>query len=239
LAVAGYNNSSSAICFDENTRDFGQRFRSPYEKTKLEAERLVHEYALRGARALTYRTGNVTAHSVTGKFQRNAKENQFVQLLIALSQLGEWPAKARYDVVLSPVNIVARAMTGISLDAACASGTYHVDSLHTFDVRRLFSAMERHGVAQASYLHGSLAQFLEQAKSRSREAALAHFWFNRPAQNVSFDHSRTDKVLARLGDRFEALDDGWADAFISHLIHTGTLTRNAREFSGQLEDLAL
>ncbi|RNK45711.1 hypothetical protein C9396_09355, partial [Xanthomonas vasicola pv. vasculorum] len=82
---------------------------------KFLTEGIVRELAYRGHSAFIYRSGNVTGHSQTALFQRNADANRWVQCVNAIAHAGMVPVNYNEPLVLSPVDTVARGIVALSL----------------------------------------------------------------------------------------------------------------------------
>lgn len=216
LAVCGTGPAGSAAIFHEDTLTVGQSFLNDYERTKFEAERLVHEFIARGGSGFVYRLGNVTGHSLTGRFMRNAGDNRLVHVLQAVVALGRVPVESSESLTLSPVDTVVRGVFSIARCARIQGGTFHVDTDRHVSYVEIFAALRRLGysldpdpapdiAALVRYSHGG-------AVSRGR------FWTHRPARNVRYDHTRTLRLLDRLGVEFPELDGEWLDSFLGRLV---------------------
>ncbi len=133
LAVCGYLPGPDPVPFGEDDLDIGQRFLSEYEESKFQAELLIRRFVVEGGSGFVYRAGNVTGHSVSGRFQRNGGDNRFVQTLRALTKLGRTPdgldGRGGSDerIALSPVDTVTDAVLALSTSAQTAPGTFHVE----------------------------------------------------------------------------------------------------------------
>ncbi|WP_070106610.1 non-ribosomal peptide synthetase [Burkholderia plantarii] len=224
LAVCGVNRPGQPVVFSEATLDVGQTFLNAYERTKFRAEQRVAEFASRGGRAFVYRSGNVSADSRSARFQHNAADNRFVQLLRAAAKLGRLPLDVGEAEAFSPVDLVARGIVALSLGAAQTGGVYHVDSPWTCEMSEVFEVLRDLGVPlEAGSQPSFAALFGSPEHAGDRDVALGYFWASRPARNVRFDHSRTLRLLERTGCRFERPRREWLRRFLTHLIETGAL----------------
>ena len=218
------------MAFSEDSLNVGQSFLNDYERSKFDAERLVHDFAAHGGSAFVYRLGNVSAHSRSGHFQRNAAENRLVHLLRACVKLRRVPDVAEDVVVLSPVDVVARSVLEISRSASVTGGTFHVDSPYELRFGDVFAALRRHGfVLQLDGSDGFAAFFRRHLDVTDEELTLAHFWAQRPQRRVRYRHARTHRLLDDLGVRFPRPDDEWLDGFVSSLVRSGALPRPPRD----------
>jgi amino acid adenylation domain-containing protein/thioester reductase-like protein len=226
LAVCGVNGAAEPRVFDEDSMDVGQELQNFYEATKLAAERLVREFHARGGRGFIYRSGNVSGHSETGRFQRNAGDNRLVQHLVACAKVGALPLDLGETLVLSPVDEVARGIVAISLDRATPAGIFHVESDQGIEPDRVFEAMRRSGLPLARSDRPDFARlFMGALDGGDSDVALAYLWSMRKPRNFRLDHSRTHEVLRRLGCRFRRLDDAWLARFVGDLGRRGVFER--------------
>ncbi|MDT8916012.1 AMP-binding protein [Amycolatopsis sp. PS_44_ISF1] len=217
LAVCGDGGEGRAAVFFEDCLDIGQRFLNEYERCKFDAERLVARFAARGGTAFIYRSGDVTGHSATGRFQRNAEDNRLVQMLRAAVALGRVPAIGDRTLALSPVDTVAEGILAISRDATVSGGTFHVDTPHTLVYRDVFAVLRDLGHDLAEGPARDFAELLAPHVGGHHDLGLAYFWANRPERNVRYNHTRTHRLLAELGVVFPELDRVWLRRFLAGL----------------------
>jgi len=237
LAVAGLGNPKERRTFSETSLDIGQILQNGYERSKLDAERLLNAHAAQGVRVFIYRAGNVTGDSVTGRFQRNASNNRLVQLLIGIVRTGRSPAVLEDEICLAPVDVVARAILEISRCRDIVGGTFHLQTQHKVSVRQILLAIERSGHRLRPSDAGGVEELLTRFGDTSDPAVLlARFWSRRPVSNVEFDHARSAEVLNRLGVEFPALDDAWLMRFVEGISHVfspaGKDAKSARGTTG-------
>jgi thioester reductase-like protein len=208
----------------------GQEFQNHYEATKYQAEGLVRRFEAAGCRGFIYRSGNVSGHSRTGRFQRNARDNRLVQFLAACAKLGQLPRALGEPVVLSPIDEVAAGIVAISLDGASAGGVYHVDSMQPIGMDRLFGALRSVGIRlEASPQPDFLSLFSAARDTKDADLALGYFWATRKPRNVRYNHERTHQVLQRLGHGFRTLDDAWLTRFVQSLADAGVFASGPRK----------
>jgi amino acid adenylation domain-containing protein/thioester reductase-like protein len=225
LAVCGSGPESDRVIFSESSFNIGQRFLNEYERSKYEAERVIHEFVIRGGTGFIYRIGNVTGHSVSGRFQRNAGDNWLVQMLQACVLIGRVPRADGETLPLSPVDVVAEGILAISCCARIAGGTFHVETDHTVSYQEIFAAAREAGCVleddEAQSFTALLERYLEEGNER---ISLAHFWASRPERNVRFDHSHTQRTLAGLGVQFPSLDHAWLTRYFRGLVRQGVIS---------------
>jgi amino acid adenylation domain-containing protein/thioester reductase-like protein len=225
LAVCGDGAAGKPAVFSEDSLDIGQRFLNEYERSKYDAERLVGEFAAAGGAGFIYRCGNVTGHSVSGRFQRNGGDNRLVQVLRAAVSLGRVPRTGDRTVALSPVDIVAEGILEISRSARVRGGTFHVDTHHQVSYEEIFTVLRELGYDMREDDAPDFATlFGRHLGERDEQVSLAHFWTNRPARNVQYDHVRTQRLLDDLGVRFPALSRAWLREYFTGLIQQGTMS---------------
>ncbi|MER8257408.1 amino acid adenylation domain-containing protein [Streptomyces albidoflavus] len=226
LAVCGAGGPDGTVIFSEDSLNVGQSFLNEYERSKYRAEQLVREFADGGGGGFIYRSGNVTGHSVTGRFQRNGGDNRLVQMLRSCARLGRVPATGDQGVVLSPVDLVAEAMLALSLSTRVTGGTHHVDAHQEVAYTELFAAMREAGCTLEPTGARGFAALFGAALERGdvdETLSLAHFWAGRPARAVRYDHTRTRRALADLGVAFPVLDRAWLRRFFTDLVRRGEL----------------
>jgi thioester reductase-like protein/non-ribosomal peptide synthase protein (TIGR01720 family) len=224
LAVCGVNASPATITFSETSLDIGQEFQNEYERSKFAAERLVQDFAAAGGSAFIYRSGNISGHSATGKFQRNAADNRFVQLLAAAVKVGKLPRDLGENIVLSPVDKVAAGIASISLTAALGGGVFHVDSPWDVEMREIFEVLKSLGLRfDASHYRSFEELFGAHQGLRDAGVALGYFWAKRKPRNVRFDHERSLRTLESLDCRFDRPSRAWIRRFLQHLVHCRAL----------------
>ncbi|MCS0639794.1 amino acid adenylation domain-containing protein [Streptomyces sp. LP05-1] len=224
LAVCGTGPEGEPAVFSEESLNIGQQFLNGYERSKYDAERIVHEFAAAGGAGFVYRSGNVSGHSVTGRFQRNGGDSRLVQLLRAAVRIGRVPRVDARTVALSPVDVVAEGILAISRSERVSGGTFHVDTHHELRYADLFAALRELGfVLEPDEAADFAPLFAGHLADGDEQIALAHFWASRPERNVRYDHGRTRRLLAHLDVEFPALDRAWLRDWLTGLIDQGEL----------------
>ncbi|MGH8077618.1 MAG: SDR family oxidoreductase, partial [Lysobacter sp.] len=227
LAVCGVNGHPEVIEFSERSSDVGQEFQNYYEATKFMAEQLVQEFRAAGGHGFIYRSGNVSGHSTTARFQRNASDNRFIQFLAACVKSGQLPRELGDPLVLSPIDEVAAGIVAISLDSHLSGGVFHVDSEHEVPIEQVFDALKDAGIDFEASDHATFASLFSalcdarDAGRRDPELALGFFWATRKPRNVRFNNAQTLAVMSRLGCTFSRLDEAWVSRFIDSLVASG------------------
>jgi amino acid adenylation domain-containing protein/thioester reductase-like protein len=232
LAVCGYLPGPDQVPFGEDDLDIGQRFLSEYEESKFRAELLIRRFAVEGGSAFVYRAGNVTGHSVTGRFQRNGGDNRLVQTLRALTKLGRAPDSpdggggSGEQIALSPVDTVADAVFALSTSAQTAPGTFHVDAGRGVAYQDVLRALRGLGFDLCPAGPATMADLIrEHPDTGDPDLALAALWAGRRRRNVAYRNLRTHQQLGGLGVRFADLGPGWLERFLRHLMDEGILVR--------------
>lgn len=245
LAVSGVNDSIQPVSFSEDSLDVGQEFQNHYESTKYMAERLVKGFEAAGGRAFIYRSGNVSGHSRTGRFQRNARENRLVQFLAACAKVGKVPQQIEATIALSPIDQVAAGIVAISLDPHTRGGVFHVDSPYEVALEKVFDALRSTGIEFEQSEHASFSSLFSSAREhKDPDLALGYFWASRKPRNVRYNHDKTHQLLWRLGCSFSELGEEWLSMFARSLAQEGVfgaaasshqpdLTIGRREFQMQ------
>jgi amino acid adenylation domain-containing protein/thioester reductase-like protein len=227
LAVCGTNPRPDPVPFSEDHLDIGQEFLNEYERGKHDAERLVHEFTAQGGTAFIYRMGNVTGHTRTGRFQRNGRDNRFVQLLRAVLKAGEVPRDLG-EVILSPVDAVVAAVLALSTCARLTGGTFHVDADRAVPYSRIFDVLRELGFPLTPCAAPDFGTLLERhAGTGDPDLTLGYFWAHRGPRNVIVDRTRTLRLLRDLGVRFDPITSSWLRRYLSHLIEQGHLPEPA------------
>lgn len=227
LAVAGVNPRDEIFDYSESCGDYGQEFQNHYEATKYRAECLVQEFRQSGGRGFIYRSGNVSGHSKTGRFQLNARDNRFIQFVIACVKAGQLPVQHDDPIVLSPIDEVAAGIAAISLDNSLEGGVWHVDNIHAVTTRQVFEALRELGVGLEASDHDTFANLFSAirdaspAAKKDQELSLGLFWAMRKPRNVRYDNAYTHQVLARHDCTFSKLDDAWVRRFVTELYNDG------------------
>ncbi|WP_437644111.1 amino acid adenylation domain-containing protein [Sorangium sp. So ce362] len=222
LAVSGVNPAPEPVSFSEDSLDVGQEFQNHYESTKYMAERLIKGFEAAGGRGFIYRSGNVSGHSRTGRFQRNARENRLVQLLAACAKVGKVPRQIEDTIALSPIDQVAAGIVAISLDPHTRGGVFHVDSPYEVALEQVFDALRRSGIALERSEHASFSSVFGAVREQEdSDLALGYFWASRKPRNVRYNHDRTHQLLWRLGCSFSELGEEWLSKFTRSLAREG------------------
>ncbi|MBP0452920.1 amino acid adenylation domain-containing protein [Kitasatospora sp. RG8] len=225
LAVCGEGPDGEEVVFSEESLNVGQRFLNEYERSKFDAERLVHAFTAAGGGGFIYRSGNVSGHSESGRFQRNGGDNRLVQLLRAAVRIGRVPQVGHRTLALSPVDVVAGGILEISRSERVRNGTFHVDTPHEVRYEDVFAVLRELGCPLAEDEAPDFASlFGRHLAERDEQVTLAHFWASRPERNVRYDHTRTRRLLAHLDVEFPTPERAWLRQYFTGLIEQGEIS---------------
>jgi NAD(P)-dependent dehydrogenase (short-subunit alcohol dehydrogenase family) len=140
IAVAGDTTGT----FRESDFDRGQRFPTPYHRTKFEAEKLVREAA--GLTWRIYRPSAVVGDSVTGEIDKIDGPYYLFGMIAALAKLPTGfpmavPALGSTNIV--PVDYVTAALVALALTPGLDGRTFHLGSPRPQPIREVYSALAR------------------------------------------------------------------------------------------------
>ncbi len=208
LAIAGTN--TNYIEFSEFDLNVGQTFLNDYERTKYESEILVRGFIVDGGKGFIYRSGNISGHSVNGRFQQNWQDNRFIQFIQAINKLGMLPRNLEQEIVFSPVDIVAKSIVKLSLSGEVPPGTFHVESNHTLSYRDIFNVLEELGFHYEKDCGLDFSDIFQHVNSsHCDELVLGKFWAERPQRNVKYNNDFTHRILSERGCAFISPQRNW------------------------------
>ncbi|MFW5417689.1 amino acid adenylation domain-containing protein [Nocardiopsis sp. CNT-189] len=210
--------------FAEVDLRIGQSFRTPYERTKFEAEEAVRAWAASGRRCYVHRSGHVAAHSRTGAFQHNIADNRVYQLIRGYVLAGAAPRRPEEEFAFSHADTVAAGIAALALHPHAAPGAYHVETPHTVPHDELVAWTAAFGYPiELTGDDGFAAATARAERTRPVEARLAAAWSQAAARNVAVDRSRTVSALERLGVRFAPPTPQWWGSALSWAVGAGFL----------------
>lgn len=124
--------------FDEFCLNIGQRYtQNVYIHSKYKAEELVLLARSEGLKANIYRIGNLTWRMSDGKFQKNSKDNGFVQRCKGLFKVKLYGEKlADYPIDFTPVDECAAAYVALCFHKKI-NNIYHLYNPHTYSLEAL------------------------------------------------------------------------------------------------------
>ncbi|CAM3034636.1 SDR family oxidoreductase [Prescottella defluvii] len=168
IAVAGDHRGR----FTEDDFDLGQRFPTPYHRTKFEAEKLVRATAVPWR---IYRPAAVVGSSVTGEMDKIDGPYYFFPALATLAKLPSAlpvavPRLGYTNIV--PVDFVAAAIVELMLRPGLDGHAFHLASPESQPVRQIYAALARaaHAPTPVADLPGGLAAPLLHPPDRLRPA---------------------------------------------------------------------
>jgi thioester reductase-like protein len=196
----------------EDDLDVGQRFSNSYEQTKMEAEKLVREFAERHPTAI-YRPGIVVGDSKTGEtssFQGFYQALLFYRRLYARKLVVLLPADPNTPVDIVPVDYVINALFALMETDESIGRTFHLTSGpgKTCTVDELLGMLATFtGVKQPPYVSKRayqrvlrpllVALFFWDSRRQIVEKAenfMPYAW-----SNLIFDKTNTDAIVEKLG----------------------------------------
>ena len=124
--------------FDEFCLNIGQKYtQNVYIHSKYKAEELVLLARSEGLKANIFRIGNLTWRMSDGKFQKNAKDNGFVQRTRGLLKVGVYgDSLADYPIDFTPVDECAAAYVALCFGKK-VNNIYHLYNPHTYSLEAL------------------------------------------------------------------------------------------------------
>jgi thioester reductase-like protein len=128
ISTVGLAGNFSGV-FREDYLDKNQRFNNTYERSKFEAEKLIHAYKREGLSASIFRAGIITGNYATGHTTNFQMFYQFLHIL-SLELFDELPVNKDVKYGFCPVDYVAKSICIISRDAG-KGRTYHVVNPNT------------------------------------------------------------------------------------------------------------
>lgn len=228
MAVSGINRSKKAIKFCENSLDIGQVFQNSYEENKYRAETKIHDFIQQGGDAYIYRVGNVSAHSVNGKFQQNASDSRFVQLLRAIVILGHIPDFTDEKIELTPVDFVVDKLFKLS-KLSLPNRVFHLDDGDSYCYNDIFKILENMGYklerAPFNKLKDTFDNLFHKQSYEEHEKliSLGEFWANREDRNVVNSYEKTHRILKKLYENVPSPPNNWLENFMRFLVTEGVI----------------
>ncbi|MFL0181628.1 AMP-binding protein [Mycobacterium sp. SMC-15] len=227
LAVAGTVDGPRR-CFSEADLSIGQRFLSPYERSKFSAELLVRSWSQRGIPSFIYRMGHVAAHSRTGAFQRNAADNRIYQTLSGYIAARCAPHLPSSTIAFSHVDTVAAGLVAVALCRHAAPGVYHLESPYDIHQTEVIGWLRACGYSVELVDEAEFQRAVRRlAIDDPARAHLLTSWEGHADRNIRFDRSRTLAELARRGVRFTRPSAHWGEAAIRWAGEAGALPQPA------------
>jgi len=138
---AGKVAGQDAVLFTEETLDVEQECENVYVRSKIAAEKRVHQARKRGINAHIFRAGNITVDSRSGSFQKNIDENGFFQQIRAYLNIGAAPDSMDIRNI-SFVDCVSEAILTLFDRAELTSETFHIENPHQVSISKMLTAPE-------------------------------------------------------------------------------------------------
>ncbi len=221
LAVSGAVTGSQQR-FSEIDFNIGQTFLSEYERSKFEAEQRVRAKMKEGLQAKIYRFGHIAAHSVTGRFQKNAADNRIIQLLKGVLQLRKVPQAYNEKISFSHVDIVAKMMAAVVMQKLDATpDCLHLENATYYSIRDILSRMEQIGYASEIVPDGKFNEEIIHFEGSDEAVEAIHalsIWINRHAaqkRNVRYESRVSNDLFGNYSLVFPALNNEWLERFIN------------------------
>ncbi|HZG86015.1 amino acid adenylation domain-containing protein [Paenibacillus sp.] len=156
----------------EETNDIAPELQvdNVYTNSKLEAEKLVLAAARKGLAVSVYRPGNVTCHSLTGKFQTNIDSNAFYRMIKAMLLLGKAPEIRGY-VDLTPIDYASSTIADLVLTKEAIGHMFHICNPNPIPFMELVELINRCGYRVETMEYGAFVKWLfDPAVPKSKEA---------------------------------------------------------------------
>lgn len=115
-------------------------FSAGYTTSKWVGEQLVHLAAARGIACNVFRLGLVTGDSALGRYD---PQQSFHRLLDSCIRIGAGFDGYAYDLVITPVDYVARALVHLAARHPAGGGIFHLSSMEVTPVDQVFRLYNR------------------------------------------------------------------------------------------------
>jgi len=229
LAVAGEVSKSTG--FAETDFDICQRFLSPYEKSKFNAERIVRDTASTRRATYIYRTGHVASNSVSGAFQFNMGDNRIYQMIKSYVLSGLIIDQMNYSISFSHIDVVVATILAIARDPFVPAQVFHIENPYFLEPRQMARWLTDLGYP---VVLGSAKEYLnalsnQVAKQDEVLAASALEWSERPNRNIIFDNKLTLDIMEKLGIHFSKPNRQWFDKTINFAIEANYMPKPVRK----------
>ncbi|WKB55884.1 thioester reductase domain-containing protein [Eleftheria terrae] len=183
-----------------------------YTTSKWVGEQLVHLAARRGVPCKVFRLGLVTGDSEAGRYD---ELQSFYRLLKSCLLMGSAFDNFRYDLVITPVDYVARALAHLGLRRPADSEVFHLSTMQVTPMPEVFHLINR--LTETPLQLGRHAEWIQALRSRYEqgevlpivpvvqwmmtkdEAGLARLAREREAVTLVYDCSRTHAELQAAG----------------------------------------
>ncbi|MFL6336611.1 MAG: thioester reductase domain-containing protein, partial [Pyrinomonadaceae bacterium] len=243
IYVGGLQGDSGHRVFREQDFDIRQELEAyPYLQSKFLAERVVREAMTRGCDAVIHRTGNITADSHTGRFQRNIQENVFYRTMRAITMIGVAPYVSGVPIEVTPVDFIAKGIVNLSRVRHMEGQTFHYINPHQLELYDLIRTLHAIGYPIRLVNPDEFLKMIWASGGRSEyEADLIHFIGFFGGGNIKpleVDGSYTRGWLKRLGIECAPPSSAWLSLMVQHCIEVQYLPSPAgREGAGAIPEL--
>lgn len=214
LAVSGYMDKDEEVSFSELDLDVGQSFNNSYEQSKYLAEKYLKNYQNSNGNVFIYRIGNITGHSDTGIFQKNAGSNRIYQMLKSYIETGCIPQSFE-KLRLMQVDVVAKIILSISKDSRVPGGTFNIDEDYELDSIKLKKYFSNMDINLQIVEHSEYTRRLSELKGQDKLKVLTLFWIGRNRKNIALIKNKTDSIINDLGIKLNGITEEWFNKFIS------------------------
>jgi thioester reductase-like protein len=198
---AGDIPGKSHALFTEFDCDIGQVAGNHYVRTKLLAEKAVHELRDQGLACNIFRVGFLTGDSQTLRFQDNADDSGFVQTLKSYIALGKMP-EAALAQSFCPVNEVSDAVLRLMGASSLLNQTHHIDRVIEPDaVARILAAGTVEPLPEAAFFEWLAANLGDPKIGPAATAMLLHEGLldrDGTTSTVTL-REKSDRLLSRAG----------------------------------------
>ena len=215
------DNPSTDTLLTEQTSYIGQHLRSKYAHSKFLAERIVLEAVIeKGLVAKVMRLGNLSPRTADGEFQINFRSNSSMGRLHIFQMLGAISyGNAEGTMEFSPIDEVAHAILMLSTTPkACV--VFHPVNNHRIILGDVVQEMARTlGISISEVEEETFQNLLQEAgkdpeKANILQSMLAYAGGKDKLVYLQNDNSYTNRVLARLGFRWNVTSWDYVSQFI-------------------------
>jgi amino acid adenylation domain-containing protein/thioester reductase-like protein len=213
-----------------------------YNLTKWVSEHLVWDAVRRGIDATILRPGNITGHAQSGRCQPG--RNRILLLVKGSVQLGFAPGgDAQFD--LSPVDFLARAIVGCTLDRLRSTRVFHLHNPRPLTWNGYLQALACVGYDLTVEDSASWRERLLLIDEANALFDVVAFYLDDRQDDIGdmsvIDHAKSAATLARLGIAYPEKDERLLGQHFRYLIDCGflpapTLTRPPAQRSPRTAD---
>lgn len=223
LSVSGYGLVNAPNCtFTENDFYIGQNYKdNVYVHSKFEAEKLILDACnTKNLNCSIYRVGNITNRFLDGVFQKNAKDNAFLNRIISFISLKEIPTEIlNLCLEFTPVDYCANFIVRLLPYFPNNINIYHLYNQNTILLKDLISILEKHNIFIET---NSLEHFEKRIiSSPDKYFGISNYLSNFKDKNVNqiyLSNTLTNNVLSSLSLSWPILLDDYFEKFLNYLI---------------------